>query len=288
MDGSTQSQKQVLTLKALSNASARRDAEEEGDDEIEDNRLEWQKDDVYSDDEYVSDKDELASVNTDDLTVMKCESDLKAYSEKTTRYIKVDQCNKNCCVYVGENKELFSCPKCNDYRYRPCANTFCPQKGSQSCNHLRKQGTAYKHLFYRPLLMLIADLLRTKHFITALHYMRSSSSDLYKDSYSDFMDGDVAKENLTSMDSNFIAWKEKNEKVRSGSVPVNLLLSEFYDGGQLFKSIVTNFWGLFIQILNLPPTYRGKLGVGMFVQAIYAGTHTKAEAFLFPYDLSIL
>jgi hypothetical protein len=77
-----------------------------------------------------------------------------------------------------------------------------------------------------------------------------------------------------------IAWKEKNEKERSASVPVNLLLSEFYDGGQLFKSIVTKFWGLFIQILNLPPTYRGKLGVGMFVQAIYAGTHTKAEEFL--------
>ena len=46
VDGSIQSQKQVLTLKALSNASARRDAEEEGDDEIEDNRPEWQKDDV--------------------------------------------------------------------------------------------------------------------------------------------------------------------------------------------------------------------------------------------------
>jgi hypothetical protein len=56
---------------------------------------------------------------------------------------------------------------------------------------------------------------------------------------------------------------------------------EFYDGGQLFKYAHVNFWGLFTSILNLPPTYRGKVGISQFLSAIYGGTHDKAEKFLF-------
>ena len=56
-----------------------------------------------------------------------------------------------------------------------------------------------------------------------------------------------------------------------------LIVFGVYDGGQLFKSKTSNFWGLMTQILNLPPTYRGKLGVGMFLSAIYAGKHSVSE-----------
>jgi hypothetical protein len=42
----------------------------------------------------------------------------------------------------------------------------------------------------------------------------------------------------------------------NGTVPVNLLLMDFYDGGQLFHYATCDFWGLFTSIVNLPPAYR--------------------------------
>ena len=67
----------------------------------------------------------------------------------------------------------------------------------------------------------------------------------------------------------------------NNSEEVSLIFSEFYDGGQLFKSKSTNYWFLMTHILNLPPTFRGKLGIGMFLSAIYSGRHMEAEKFLF-------
>jgi hypothetical protein len=68
----------------------------------------------------------------------------------------------------------------------------------------------------------------------------------------------------------------------NNSEEVSLSFSGFYDGGQLFKSKSTNYWILMTHILNLPPTSRGKLGIGMFLSANYSGRrHMEAEKFLF-------
>ena len=85
------------------------------------------------------------------------------------------------------------------------------------------------------------------------------------------------------MDLNFKAWYHENKAtlVDVKPVPVNLLLICFYDGGQLFHYRTCNFWGFFTSICNLPPTYRGKVGISTFLSAIYGGTHSKVERFLF-------
>jgi hypothetical protein len=62
---------------------------------------------------------------------------------------------------------------------------------------------------------------------------------------------------------------------------VNLLISEFYDGIQLFKTRIQNFWPLMITILNLPQSIRNKCGVGTFIISLFAGKlNTPAERFL--------
>eukprot|EP01036_Dinobryon_divergens_P036564 gene36564-47637_t len=107
------------------------------------------------------------------------------------------------------------------------------------------------------------------------------SSNECEEFYVDILDGEVAKEHLISMDINFKAWCKENTTTNSDFIPINLLLMEFYDGGQLFKYATCNFWGLFTSVLNLPPTYRGKVGISQFLSAIYGGTHSTAEKFLF-------
>ena len=89
------------------------------------------------------------------------------------------------------------------------------------------------------------------------------------------MDGDVPQQHLSVMHTKYNTWLHSKPERTNKSEEVSLIFSEFYDGGQLFKSKSTNFW-----ILNLPTTFRGKLGIGMFLSAIYSGRHMEAEKFL--------
>ena len=224
------------------------------------------------------------NVEDNSLSAENVTSDAKKYCRKISRWIQFDQCINDCCVFVGTLDDKFYCPQpeCNSPRYRPCTRSHCKGKGTETCTHLRSDGIAWKSFFYRLLIPLIVDLIHTKYFVSALHFqneiMQSDTGCL--EFYSDILDGEVAKEHLNSMDSNYKAWC--NEIISNAtSVPINLLLMEFYDGGQLFKYATCNFWGLFTSILNLPPTYRGKVGISQFLSAIYGGTHDSAERFLF-------
>jgi len=62
----------------------------------------------------------------------------------------------------------------------------------------------------------------------------------------DLVSSIVSKQKIMSCRENSIA----------RSVPVNLLLLDFYDGGQLFHYATCDLWGLFTSIVNLPPAFR--------------------------------
>jgi hypothetical protein len=58
-------------------------------------------------------------------------------------------------------------------------------------------------------------------------------------------------------------------------------MSQFYDGIQIYKSSVKSFWPFMITILNLPPTYRNRLGIGMHLLSIFTGkAGSTTESFL--------
>jgi len=210
-------------------------------------------------------------------------STIHEYALKSTRYVGVDQCRNDCYVYAGKNNEEYLCPICESDRFRPCTRTLCKGKGTAHCEHLKTtdgDGIAFKQLFYRPLLVLISDLLKSSRFLSSLRFQSFQEKAKQVGYYSDLMDGDVVQHHLSIMHSKFNRWRLSKEE-RKNSEEVSLILSEFYDGGQLFKSKTSNFWVLMTQILNLPPTFRGKLGIGMFLSAIYSGKHLEAEKFLF-------
>lgn len=63
---------------------------------------------------------------------------------------------------------------------------------------------------------------------------------------------------------------------------VSLLFANFYDGTQPYKRSQQNFWPCLFSILNLPPSYRTRLGVGTFMISLFTGTMDSAsEVFLF-------
>ena len=281
-----------LPLKAVRTTEVRFETLEEF---INIDRIEKENDEASGDgnnndsDEDNDDKvdDDTASLRTEDLSCDFVKSTVHEYTRKSTRYVAVDQCECDRYVYAGLNNQ-FSCPKCGKNRFRPCTRNQCSGNGGTNCEHLRSangDGISYKQLFYRPLLVLISDLLRTPNFLCSLRYEREDKhlpSDHHQSQriYSDLMDGDEVQHHLSEMHLRYMDWS-KCKPERAHSEEVNLVLSEFYDGGQLFKSKTYNFWILMTQILNLPPTFRGKLGIGMFLSAIYSGRHLEAEKFLF-------
>ena len=128
---------------------------------------------------------------------------------------------------------------------------------------------------------MLIDLINTEYFVAALNFVSDSLQDDDSDFYTDICEGQVAIENRLEMDLNFKAWQLGNQDLRSQAIPVSLLLNNFYDAGQLFKWKTCEFWGLFTGILNLPKSFRGKIGISNFLQFIYSGKHTDAESFIF-------
>ena len=60
------------------------------------------------------------------------------------------------------------------------------------------------------------------------------------------------------------------------------MISQFYDGCAVYRSKVSSFHPLMITILNLPPNYRFKIGVGMFALTIFSlNSKSIVEDYLF-------
>ena len=209
-------------------------------------------------------------------------SKVKDYIRKASRWIKLNQCENSCCVFVGKLHNAFGCPNCGGRRYKECVRPDCEGKGKKdNCDHLHMDGVANKNFLYRLLIPLIIDLINTDYFVAALHFQNDCIGSDSENAYTDILDGEVAKEHLQGMDSNYKAWCSEDFAARTETIPVNLLVMDFYDGGQLFHWNYCDFWCLLTSFVNLPPAYRGKLGISTFLSAIYAGKHKLAERFLF-------
>jgi hypothetical protein len=69
-----------------------------------------------------------------------------------------------------------------------------------------------------------------------------------------------------------------NNKVKM----INIMISQFYDGCAIYRNKISSFHPLLITILNLPPNYRFKLGIGMFNLTIFSSdSKSIVEDFLF-------
>jgi hypothetical protein len=92
-------------------------------------------------------------------------------------------------------------------------------------------------------------------------YKKPSFNSKYK--YMDASDGIAYTRTLKEMEENFKRLYPDNEENKP--IMINFVLSQFLDGVQIWKKSVTHFAPYLINVLNLPHTYRGKLGLGMFL-----------------------
>ena len=81
------------------------------------------------------------------------------------------------------------------------------------------------------------------------------------------------------MEENFKRLYPDNEENKP--IMINFVLSQFLDGVQIWKKKVAHFAPYHKNVLNLPPTYRGKLDLGMFlISLITCKANSGAEKFI--------
>ena len=56
----------------------------------------------------------------ENLSAQNAVSAVKKYCRKISRWMQFQQCQNDCCVFIGNLYKQFSCPKCKSPRYRPC------------------------------------------------------------------------------------------------------------------------------------------------------------------------
>jgi hypothetical protein len=206
------------------------------------------------------------------------ESDLHSYNQEKVGVLTYDICKSNgCMVYAGEHRNKAICP-CDTPRYRQCTHPSCQKNTGFDESKCKHRNTMYripqKTMSYRPLLTTICRLLCTNGFLVALDYENRNNR---YNNLSDVKDSPQCKMHLDKMHNIFA-----NQKFQEDVIEVNILLSEFYDGAQIYKWKTSKFYPFVIGILNLPPSYRGKLGVGMFLSTLFSSLPgSAAENFIF-------
>jgi hypothetical protein len=208
---------------------------------------------------------------------------LRTYRKENVRTLAYDICpDENCLAFVGTDEKDIKCRECGAERYKhwSCGRIECKNGPYGFCTHTARR-TPKKQLHYRPLTFTIQALLGTRGFLLALKYKHRPYRRFTPGAIMDIMDGSEAIDAMTSMHRKYLKYVEDNPDQKD-VVEVNLVLSDFYDGAQIHKHKYSNFSALLTTIQNLPPSYRPKLGVGMFVTALFtANAGSGAEDFLF-------
>jgi hypothetical protein len=225
----------------------------------------------------------------------KLKSNLDQFKENIIKTTKIDCCVSGCEAFIGKYAEYMNCPveTCKKPRFSPCGVNDCEKKMDTSTGHRYvckpftrekdkshlKYRTAYKSMYYRSLIEKIFSLYK----LSKTEQEEGSDFDpkklfqyehkrFQKTGYmTDILDGDEAINQTQSMRRIFEDVKLKYEREHPGVLldECSLLFSLFYDGNELFDRSAASLWPLMISILNLDPSFRSKLGLGLFLSVLH-------------------
>ena len=196
-------------------------------------------------------------------------STLKKYNlstdfENRTTWFDICGDSKNCVAFVGDYKKEIKCPKCCTTRYYKCTRPKCLHLSYENCvcNYTSNQRIAKKRVPYRSIIQLFVQLLETESFIDICNTLMAvpEMADMC-----DIQHGSTYKKHMQECKGRFETWQQEDVEFTKDFINVNLMLSLFYDGIKVYTWKHSTFMPLVISILNLPPTYRCKFGIGQFI-----------------------
>lgn len=214
-------------------------------------------------------------------------SKISKYNRVNERTVTFDVCSKHqCCVFVGEYAHLRQCYICGSPRYKPCTRGTCKiQKkigNKDECTHSLLFRKPLLTINYQCILPLICNLSKNDKFRRCLTYEHVKNN-AYK--YNDVSDGSAFIRNKNEMHDRFKREIEKRREDNRNDMhyeEVSICIAVNYDGVQVCKHKTSTFNPLLMTILSLPPPFRTKYGVGMFLLSLFTlKEKTPAEYFIF-------
>lgn len=197
--------------------------------------------------------------------------DMDRYLPTDRRDYAVHICPQECCSFFDDT---IQCSTCCSWRFTKCKRQGCllgeqcnPFDQSRPGYHGLSQRTPQRCYFYRSLITLIRELLQWALVSETDLFQRSTirSTNTVDYAISDVLHGSQAKDYLKKMHERYQVVTENNRNVEE----VSLLLSDFYDGGSLFKRDTLSIWPLIVEFLNCLPTDRCKSGIGQHLIALH-------------------
>jgi hypothetical protein len=192
------------------------------------------------------------------------------YVNEEKCYVEYDCCIRACMVFVGDRSDLLYCTECKESRYLPCS--LCMKSGrditkrtDQKCSHHSINSRPRRTIRYRSITLLLIQLLQFDSFLEIIKY---KFSDECPEKFQSYKDGESYKRNKKEMEKQFEDFKktlDNDEDIEA----VDIFLSWFFDGTQLFTSRVSDFAPMYVSIQNLPYCLRHIHGVGSFLLSLF-------------------
>ena len=201
------------------------------------------------------------------------------YNSKIVK-LEIDCCINSCIVFTGKYSECWYCPTCNQQRYSYCK--YCKSDFKKIYKSYCNNRIALKTIQYRSIKSLIINLMHYDSFRKLITYEYFDMGKYFdrNQKHWDIKTSEVYKKNYDEMRIKFnqYCYNNKNYQLKM----VNIMLSQFYDGCAVYRSKISSFHPLMITVLNLPPNYRFKVGVGMFALSIFSlNSKSIVEDYLF-------
>ena len=208
-------------------------------------------------------------------------SKLEDYNCSKIPILEFDVCINSCVVFSGEHSTSWYCPNCNSLRFTYCKKCRYQGKRKYECKCIDR--IPVKTVSYRPIKALIINLMNYESFRKLIDY-EYFDMNLYFDrnqKHWDIKTSTVYKQNYNEMKKKFNDFNN-SETDKNKYKMINIMISQFYDGCAIYRNKISSFHPLIITILNLPPNYRYKMGVGMFTLSIFSSNSKSiVEDFLF-------
>lgn len=182
-------------------------------------------------------------------------------------------CVKGCVAYLGDFAHVMACPNCNEKRFTPCQVATCPSE--ERCTH-RNRRTPRRRFFYLPLIPRLIRLVRSGR---ARDLLRDCTKPSDPEWLADICDGSVVADAAREIDDHLKDMVMSTEGAGQG---YGFMLSVSFDGTQVHRHRVKDYWPLIVTVLNLPPKHRIRLGEGTFIVSLMSGgSGTAAEEAIF-------
>ncbi len=192
------------------------------------------------------------------------------YVETDVRNNTIDACINECMLYIGEHRTDIHCTRCFLPRYTKCHFGKCSDENcSPFINTSHTYRSANQVVIYRSLLIRLVEMCK-KAVSGNPMFDYNATRRKVDGEMSDVLDGAAAVSHLFDMHSQFEKMKEAYHNLDNRRVvEFSVLLSFFYDGDALYKRSNDSAWPFLASVLNLNPSLRSKLGVGLFLVALH-------------------